>query len=208
MKKSDVIAILIIGEIVAVFFIFILKNLGYFINYLWALIVVLPILALIALFILYLLSKKFPALFQFGKFISVGLANTGVDFGVLNILMFVTGISSGIFYSVFKGVSFIVSVTHSFIWNKFWTFRKQETKKIGGEFIRFFVVSLIGAGINIAVASFVVNVIGPQLGLPSMLWANIGAVCGSIIGLMWNFLGYKFIVFKKKNEPLSDLQKI
>ncbi len=198
MKKSDVVVILILGEIVAVFFIVILKNLGYFFNnLLWLLLVAVPILALVAVFITYIIGKKIPAIFQLGKFVSVGLANTAVDFGVLNILMFLTGITSGVFYSVFKGASFIVSCTHSFIWNKFWTFRKKETEKIGGEFLQFIMVSLIGAAINITVASLIVNLIGPQWGISSMLWANIGAACGSVVGLAWNFLGYKFIVFKK-----------
>lgn len=197
MKKSDVIAILVLGEIVAVFLIFVFKNLGYFPNLIWLLIVVLPILALIAVFLTYLIGKKIPSVFQLGKFVTVGLANTAVDFGILNILMFLFSVTGGTLYSVFKGISFIAANIHSYGWNKFWTFRKQETGKIGGEFLQFFVVSLIGLAINVGIASLVVNVIGPQLSLSLSAWANVGAGVGSIVGLAWNFLGYKFIVFKR-----------
>lgn len=197
MKKSDIIAILIIGEIVAIFLIFVLKNLGYFFNFLWLLLIVLPILALIALSAFCFMGKKIPVAFQFGKFISVGIANTAVDFGVLNFLMLSTNISAGIFYSIFKGISFIVAVIHSYAWNKFWTFKKTETEKVGGEFLRFFVVSVIGFCINVGIASFVVNVISVPAVISLKIWANIGAAAGSIVGLLWNFIGFKFIVFKK-----------
>ena len=198
MKKSDAIAILVIGEIVAIFLIFVLKNLGYFFNALWLLVIILPIAAIICIFIAGILGKKIPIIFQFAKFIAVGLANTAVDFGILNILIFLSGIAGGLVYSVFKGISFVAASTHSFFWNKFWTFRKKETAKAGKEFLQFFVVSLIGLAINVGISSLVVNLIGSQFGISQKLWANIGAACGSIVGLAWNFLGYKFIVFKQK----------
>lgn len=200
MRKSDAIAVLILGEIVAIFLIFVLKNLGYFFNFLWLLLIVLPILVLIALYILYFIGKKIPVAFQFGKFVSVGLANTAVDFGVLNVLIFLTGIMAGVYYAIFKGISFIIASTHSYLWNKFWTFQKKEVGQVRKELLQFFIVSLIGLAINVGVASLIVNLIGPQWGVSLKIWANIGAAAGSIIGLMWNFLGYKFIVFKKKNE--------
>lgn len=197
MKRSDIISILVLGEIVAVFLIFVLRNLGYFPEFIWSLLVIVPILALIALLIIYLIGKKIPVIFQFGKFASVGFANTAVDFGILNLLIFISGIAGGIGYSVFKGISFIMATIHSYFWNKFWTFKKKEMEKAEREFLQFFVVSLIGLGINVGIASLVVIGLGPQWGLASKIWANIGAACGSAVGLIWNFLGYKFIVFKK-----------
>ena len=197
MKRSDIISILVLGEIVAVFLIVVLKNLGYFFNLLWLLLVVLPILALIAVYITHLIGKKIRVVFQFGKFVTVGLANTAVDFGILNILMFISGIAGGIAYSLFKGISFIIATIHSYFWNKFWTFDKDEMKEAGKEFLQFFVVSLIGLAINVGIASLIVIVLGPQWEVSAKIWANIGAACGSVSGLAWNFLGYKFIVFKK-----------
>jgi len=42
----------------------------------------------------------------------------------------------------------------------------------------------------------VVNIVGPQFGLNAKIWANMGAVAGTLFVMVWNFLGYKFIVFK------------
>jgi len=197
MKKNDIIAILILGEIIAIFLVFVLKNLGYFFSWLWILLFILPVFALIALFFAYAVGKKILVLFQFAKFVLVGFANTAVDFGILNFLILLTGLSSGLAYSLFKAVSFIGATTHSYFWNKFWTFRKTNTVQEGKEFLQFLAVSIVGLVINVGIASLVVVFVGPQWGLSSKIWANIGAACGSASGLIWNFLGYKFIVFKK-----------
>jgi len=55
----------------------------------------------------------------------------------------------------------------------------------------------VGLGINVGIASWIVNIIGPLFGSPLKIWANIGAIAASIVTSVWNFLGYKFIVFKK-----------
>lgn len=135
---------------------------------------------------------------QFIKFLVVGLSNTGIDFGVLNLLMFSTGISSGFFYSVFKAISFTCAVVNSYIWNKRWTFGKGDylDKK---EFSKFFTISLIAFGFNIGIASILVNVVGPIGGISPYAWANISALVAVGFTTLINFFGYKYLVFKDKN---------
>ena len=65
------------------------------------------------------------------------------------------------------------------------------------EFGKFFLVSLGGFIINVTVASLVVNLIQPQFGLSETIWANIGGIVAALVTVIWNFLGYKFLVFKK-----------
>lgn len=130
------------------------------------------------------------------KFVLVGILNTLVDLGVLNILILISGISSGLGYSLFKGVSFTAAVINSYFLNKFWTFKGLGAGKAKKEFAQFLIVSIIGFGINVGVASLVVNIIGPKFGIGDKLWANVGAICATLAAMSWNFLGYKFIVFK------------
>ncbi|MFN7088812.1 MAG: GtrA family protein, partial [Candidatus Paceibacteria bacterium] len=125
----------------------------------------------------------------------VGVLNTMVDFGVLNFLIYITSIAVGVWFSVFKGTSFVASVINSYFWNKYWTFEKREpvSKK---EFLQFLIVSVTALLVNVGLASIVANVIGPQAGLSPKVWANVAALTGSLFAFLWNFLGYKFIVFK------------
>ena len=209
MQKKDIIFPLIIGELTALFGIVILQNVGSNINTLLGkfslplslvyivLVILLPIGALLGTVVAYYLGKKIMIFWQAAKFVLVGILNTFVDLGVLNILILITQISAGSFYSVFKGISFAIAVINSYFWNKFWTFKKKTaTANPQKEFIQFVVVSLVGFGINVGVASFIVNVAGSQLGIESKVLANLGAVTATMAAMIWNFVGYKFIVFK------------
>lgn len=196
MKLRDIIAGLIIGEASALLILIIFKNLKIEVIPIWSLAIILPVLSLVGLQIAFLLARKFIILWQFAKFGLVGVLNTLIDLGVLNLLIFFSGITSGLGYSVFKGISFVVAVVNSYFWNKYWTFEKGGEVKTG-EFLQFFIVAGLGFAINVGTASLIVNIIGPQFGLSDKIWANIGAIIATLAGMIWNFLGYKFIVFKK-----------
>jgi len=197
MRKTDVIISIVIGFLIGVFFFIIIKNIGIEIPYTWLLPIVFPPLALLGMFIVSFLGRKFLIIYQAGKFMLVGALNTFIDLGILNILIWFSGIVAGPWYSAFKGISFLVATTNSYFWNKHWTFRKRERIFAPGEFSKFLVVTTIGLSINVGIASVVVNIIGPQFGITEKMWATIGAFTAALISWVWNFLSSKFIVFKK-----------
>jgi putative flippase GtrA len=144
-----------------------------------------------------LLSRISETFFQLAKFGCVGAANFAIDLGVMNLLIFTTGITNGIIVDLFKAVSFSVAVTNSYFWNKHWSFSNRNVSNPEKEFSQFFFISVAGACINVGIASFFTNFIGPQGGISAAAWPNIGAGVGAIAVLAWNFLGYKFIVFRQ-----------
>lgn len=153
------------------------------------------ILTLAGFLILNFLSRWLLILRQITKFIIVGGVNTFLDFAVLNFLIASSGVAAGLNFSFFKGISFLVAGTNSYFWNKYWTFESTTKKEL--EFIQFIVISAIGLFINVGVASFIVNNIGAPGAVSPALWANIGALIAVAASLVWNFLGYKFIVFRR-----------
>lgn len=162
--------------------------------------------------IAYKIGTRFAIIWQLAKYVVVGGMNTLVDLGVLTLIILISknfGISaedlaySGIiaitFYSIYKGLSFILANINSFYWNKYWTFsQKDAEQKSSAQFVQFFTVSLIGLLINVVIASLVFRSVPPFGGLNHDQWGLIGAAAGSLAGMVWNFLGYKFIVFEKK----------
>ncbi|MEI7621767.1 MAG: GtrA family protein [Candidatus Moraniibacteriota bacterium] len=162
--------------------------------------------------IAFLLGKKIAIIYQIAKFGIIGVSNVLVDLGVLALITFLFSTQFGInsntaiigvvtFYSLFKAISFIVANISSYFWNKYWTFdqgKKQQTKS---EFLQFFAVSLIGFLINVVAASVAFAIMaGSKTNLSDLQLAQIGtlsAAVGSIVGLAWNFIGYKLWVFKK-----------
>jgi len=145
------------------------------------------------------ITEKYPTLYQFFKFAVTGIINTVVDFGVLNLLILASDKSSGVYFSIFKGISFTAAVMNSYFFNRFWTFKDRQEKNPGAQFGKFILISLIGFGVNVGVASLIVNVIGAQFGIGEHLWANIGAISATAVSWVWNFTGYKFWAFKKND---------
>jgi putative flippase GtrA len=207
LTKSDIIVSLLIGSAAGWLLLIIINNISQTLPQvklipLWVWPVFFPLFCLVWFLLIFFLSKKWLTFYQFGKFVLVGGLNFLVDLGVLNLLIFFTGIAAGWFYSLFKGISFAVAVINSYFLNKFWTFKSaatndQSVKKVGKEFLTFVVISVIGLGFNNLVASLLVNGLGPQWGISENVWANVGAVTASFLAMFWNFIGYKFIVFKK-----------
>lgn len=141
---------------------------------------------------------------QFIKFFLVGIMNTAVDLIILNIETIISGVREGSGYAIQKGVSFLAAVTFSYFINKYWTFQDESKENEGKKFSQFFFVSVIGMIINVSVATVVVTYLKAPINnlmhlplLTDQLWVSLGALCGTAIGLFWNFIGYKFWVFKK-----------
>ena len=196
MRKLDAVLTAIIGFLDGIFAIFILKTAEVRFPYVWALPFALALLGFVGLRVAFLIGQKLFILLQAAKFFLVGTLNTFIDLGVLNIFISISGIATGIFYSIFKAISFLVATNNSYFWNKFWTFEKKE-KPVPKEFLKFLVVTVFGFLINVGAASFLVNVIGPQFGMGEKIWASVGAIAAAFFAFVWNFLASKFIVFKK-----------
>lgn len=121
-------------------------------------------------------------LFKFIKFGLVGFSGVFVDFGItylakekLNIPKYIA-----------NAIGFIVAATSNYVLNRIWTFQSKNPEVVV-EFTEFFIISLIGLGLNtlllwILVSKFKMN----------FYFAKVFA-----IGLVtiWNFLANLLITF-------------
>ena len=149
-----------------------------------------------ALFVFYLLSRFVPVLYQFAKFASIGVLNTTVDLGVFNLETFLYGSLPATFaFSVFKAISFLTATTNSFFWNKYWTFN-ANAKPQAGEVVKFYAVAIIGGFLNVGVAT-AVRTANPNFVSANTLVNFVAPLCGILAVFLWNFIGYKYVVFKK-----------
>jgi putative flippase GtrA len=161
--------------------------------------IVVAVLFAIGLLIASLIADRVPSLFEFSKFSVVGVLNSGVDFGVLNSLILITGVATGTGFLAFKSISVTLGVINSYLWNKYWTFQVEvlESSAARRELVAFLTVTLAAVAVNVAGADVIVNVIGAPRGISAKLWANVGAISGAGLTLFTNFFGYKFFVFRK-----------
>ncbi len=128
------------------------------------------------------------------RFSIVGGINTVVDLTVLNLLILLEPRGrSGLVYSAFKTLSFLAAVTNSYLLNRKFTFQ-SKTAASSAQFTGFLIVSIGGLLINVGVATSVATFVPPPLVLAAY-WPSIAAMAGIPFGLIWNFFGYRYLVF-------------
>ena len=215
LKIKDIVIVAVLGEIVGAFGFAIVNNQpaleGIFTKILPQFVLLplfvlgVPMAAVVALLFAYFLAKKIkPIFFQMGKFAAVGFSNTAIDWGIFNLILAPIGFSSAgqVIYALGKGISFAFATLNSFVWNKFWSFEKKETKGVGKEAATFYAFTAVGLVINVTVALIVRN-IGPH----SDLWGGVvSPALATAVSMIWDFFAYKFFVFKS-GQPAVEPEK-
>ena len=203
--RRDIILGAICGELTALFLLFVVKNpyveefkeiLVLIGNRVWFLLIVLPFCFALGIWVAGFLSRFVKVFFQLAKFLEIGVLNTLIDLGILNLLVWLTGVFSGTLLAPLNTASFLLAATNSYYWNKFWAFRNN--REAGGkEFAQFLVISGIGWGINTAIVVLGTTFLASIFSVSPGALVNIMKLTATFFAMTWNFIGYKFIVFKR-----------
>ena len=144
------------------------------------------------------LVAKRAANYQKVRFAAVGIVNTIVDFGMLNLLVFVFMVQ----LAPANIISTTLAMLVSFGLNKKIVFRQKGPGALK-QFILFMVVTLIG--IWLLQTIIVVQAYGAlerllheqqQTGLLAWFILNTAKAIGVAVGIIWNYLWYSRLVFK------------
>ena len=154
------------------------------------------------------------------RFVSVGVSNAVLHFTVLNISFYLIGLGK-IPASI---LATVCAVTYSFFLNRNFVFKdKGGDKALVREAILFAVVTLTGMLIvhNITYAGFIAIIDGREKGIIDLIQnitgitlakdfidINMATVVGAVVAMVWNYNGYRLLVFKKVDETeQGDEQK-
>lgn len=144
-------------------------------------------------------------LYQFGKFFLVGGFNFLLDATILNFFLFATKLTTGLPQTGFKSASFSLGIISSYLWNKHWTFLASSRENKGKEIYQFIAISAVGFSLNVGLDYVFVNMMSSFWNMKPILWAQFSAVMAGAIAMFWNFLGYKFVVFKARSEKEKNI---
>lgn len=207
--KIDFWGAMIAGELIALLSLPVLKNLGFFelailqnrrLVYLFLVLwlISMPLASTSGLYMSYRLAVyKWPIIFEIGKYGIVGWMNTFLSAGIFNFFILVTDIAKGWPVDIFLVVAFIITISQSFFWQKFWTFGANHTNKAKIEYIKFFTVTTTTSLLNIFLLHIIINTIGAPSGIGLKMWANIAFAVLIPVAFFGNFFGYKIFVFKR-----------
>ncbi len=124
------------------------------------------------------------------RFLFVGGLNTLVGLGSYALLVYL-----GVYFLLANLISFALGVCHSFLWNKFFTFRSKERSL--SELLRFTVVY----GLSFVVSNFALYLMVIELRLNTYLSGIINVLIITCI----SWFGHNFFSFKNKQQG-SDVQ--
>ena len=120
---------------------------------------------------------------QLAKFSAVGLSGYVVNLVVYGLLLR----GAGLHYLAAGACSFVAAAANNYYWNRHWTFRKQRGD-VYGQGIRFFIVSLVALGANLAI-------------LHVLITAGLGKIAAQAIAIILvmplNFIGNKLWSFRR-----------
>ncbi len=159
------------------------------------LVLMIPTLWLAGVQLGYFLGRWLPFFDQFGKYAAIGFTNFAVDAGVFNLLISLTQVTAGPGYAAQKTASFVIAVTHSYGWNRWWAFESQQTDR-KKEFFKFLAINILALIVNVGISTLMISILHRPDTITPEVWANIGAVIGSACALIFSFLGLRLIVFK------------
>ena len=157
--------------------------------------------------------KKLKVLFhnRVARFIVVGVTNTAISFGVLNLA----------FYKLHQGkiVSSIIAttcaVTFSFILNRHFVF-SDKSRRLHQQAVPFVLVTLIGSVLILNTVyivtikllngheTFLIDLAKTITGIKfskNFVDINFATVVGAAAALTWNYNGYRLFVFKGSKLP-------
>lgn len=121
-------------------------------------------------------------LFKFIKFGIVGFSGVIIDFGITYLLKEKLKIQK----FLANAIGFLTAASSNYAFNRIWTF-KSENPEVAVEFTNFFIVSVIGLGIN----SLVLWVLNAKFNL-NFYFSKLIAI---IVTTFWNFMANYLYTF-------------
>ena len=128
------------------------------------------------------------------RFVIVGVANTVLDFGLMNIFKLI-----GLNIYVANTLSTGSAMVFSFFMNKKWTFRNAGQNYLR-QVILFFIFTMIGIWVIQNGFIWLIQTFVPHFGLPDVLFDNAAKLMASAPSLIWNYITYNNIVFTTRRS--------
>ncbi|MDD4924766.1 MAG: GtrA family protein [Dehalococcoidales bacterium] len=125
-------------------------------------------------------------------FLIVGGVGFVTDGGILTLLTKATLL--GPYFS--RAISFPIAVSVTWYLNRHLTFVSENYARKGPEYVRYMMIQIIGAVINFVPYSLLIALVPSFASIPILPFA-----IGSLLAMIFNFLGMHFFVFRR---PVSN----
>lgn len=149
--------------------------------------------------------RSFKTLFgQIVRFGLVGGLNTLIDLLVLNALLWLLPTQNGWLVVVYNSIAYACGALHSFLLNKYWTFRHKQ-RTTWNEVARFVLTTLLGIACNDILILWASDLLRPFIANQT-LWANGSKAIAITITSLISYVGMRFWVFVHPRSTQQGIQ--
>jgi dolichol-phosphate mannosyltransferase len=142
-----------------------------------------------------LYAYRYPLFYEFIKFCLVGLTGLVVDTAVLVSLVDYLDLDPR-FAALF---AFGAAVSWNYVFNRIWAFESGRSTPVPRSYIFFVSISLGGLAVRIGVMHLLIE----YAGMGEKPWYILASFMGIGAATVFNFLGSRYVVFKKKVRRLE-----
>jgi len=155
------------------------------------------------------------------RFGIVGVLNTFVDIGLLNLLSWLFESYHGSSIFGLNTISYAVATVNSYLLNKYWTFGDRGRDREALKFSQFVSINVVGAFINSSIVSGLTTYLTPPALLLTLvhqgfgllgarpwsngvIWLNSAKLVATAVVMTLNFVLYRYWVFRAALHPAPD----
>lgn len=137
-------------------------------------------------------SRPLP---QFVRFLVVGVSNSIIDLGLLNVLTTFAPPRGQLLFAAENSVAVACALINSYIWNARWTFHGQATGE-PRQRVLFFAQALANLLLNNVVLLGVMALLPAGQGLWLTLATNVAKLCAMLVASSTSFFLLRAVVFR------------
>ncbi|HET7480453.1 MAG TPA: GtrA family protein [Rubrobacteraceae bacterium] len=134
---------------------------------------------------------------RFSQFTLVGILNAAVDFGVLNLFLWLAPTRDPWQLAAFNGVALVAANINSYWWNTRWTFRGRAEHDFRQVFL-FALQALVNIGISNGLFWALIHPLLTDTDIPAYLVGNVAKLISVIVASTISFFIMRYLVFSRK----------
>lgn len=134
---------------------------------------------------------------RFSKFTAVGLSNAVVDFGVLNIFLWLAATRDPWQLAIYNGIALILANVNSYVWNTRWTFRGRAERS-RRQRVLFTLQALVNVGVSNWLFWMLIRPVLIYTEVPTYLAGNVAKIVSVLVASTISFFLMRYLVFSRK----------
>jgi putative flippase GtrA len=134
---------------------------------------------------------------RFSKFTAVGISNAVVDFGVLNLFLWLAATRDPWQLAIYNGIALVLANVNSYVWNTRWTFRGRAERS-RRQRVLFTLQALVNVGVSNGLFWILIRPVLIYTEVPTYLAGNVAKIISVLVASTISFFLMRYLVFSRK----------